>query len=438
MAKELPDPKSAADGFWGIRDWLSDRPWWLSLWAMVAAFGTYFCMYGFRKPYTAGSFGGPGYWHWDEKTVLLVAQTLGYAVSKFVGIRVISEMTPERRPKALLGLILFAHLALLGFAVTPAPWHIPFLFLNGLPLGMVFGLGLGFLEGRRVTEALSAGLCASFILAGGISKSVGQLILDMGFTERWMPFLSGLVFLFPLFLFVAMLKCIPEPSEEDRVSRSERVPMTRADRWSFFQRYAIGLIAITTVYFLVTLMRAIRDDLAPELWRGLGAAASPTDFATTDLVVALTVLAICGLSIWIGDNRIALLASLGICLIGFLLLVATLVAQRTSPMAPQRYMILVGLGLYLPYVAIHTTVFERLIAATRDRGNIGFMMYLVDSIGYLGTVALLLGKPFLPDGGEVLPFFQRIGGWIAWLSIATLIVAIFYFQRLVIAPREPK
>ena len=106
-------------------------------------------------------------------------------------------------------------------------------------------------------------------------------------------------------------------------------------------------------------------------------------------------------------------------------------------MSPQRYMILVGLGLYLPYVAIHTTIFERLIAATRDRGNIGLMMYLVDSIGYLGTVALLLGKPFLPDGGEVLPFFQMIGNWIAWVSIATLIVAIFYFRRLVIASREP-
>ena len=205
MAEELPDPKSAAHGGWGIRDWLSDRPWWLSLWAMVAAFGTYFCMYGFRKPYTAGSFGGQGYWHWDEKSVLLVAQTLGYAISKFVGIRVISEMTPERRSRALLGLILFAHLALLGFALAPSPWHISFLFLNGLPLGMVFGLVLGFLEGRRVTEALSAGLCASFILAGGVSKSVGQLILDMGFSERWMPFLSGTVFLFPLFVFVDML-----------------------------------------------------------------------------------------------------------------------------------------------------------------------------------------------------------------------------------------
>jgi predicted MFS family arabinose efflux permease len=51
MAKELPDPKLAASGVSEIRDWLSVRPWWLSLWAMVAAFGTYFCMYGFRKPY---------------------------------------------------------------------------------------------------------------------------------------------------------------------------------------------------------------------------------------------------------------------------------------------------------------------------------------------------------------------------------------------------
>jgi Family of unknown function (DUF5690) len=36
---------------------------------------------------------------------------------------------------------------------------------------MVFGLILGFLEGRRHTEALTAGLCASFILADGTSKS---------------------------------------------------------------------------------------------------------------------------------------------------------------------------------------------------------------------------------------------------------------------------
>ena len=55
--------------------------------------------------------------------------------------------------------------ALLLFALVPAPYNFGCLFLNGLPLGMVFGLVLSFLEGRRLTEALAAGLCASFIVA---------------------------------------------------------------------------------------------------------------------------------------------------------------------------------------------------------------------------------------------------------------------------------
>ena len=36
---------------------------------------------------------------------------------------------------------------------------------------LVFGLVLGFLEGRRMTEAFVAGLCASFILADGITTT---------------------------------------------------------------------------------------------------------------------------------------------------------------------------------------------------------------------------------------------------------------------------
>ena len=54
-------------------------------------------------------------------------------------------------------------------------------------------------------------------------------------------------------------------------------------------------------------------------------------------------------------------------------------------------MVLMGLGLYLPYVAIHTTVFERLIAMTRERGNLGFLMYLADAVGYLGYAVVMVG-----------------------------------------------
>ena len=50
-------------------------------------------------------------------------------------------------------------------------------------------------------------------------------------------------------------------------------------------------------------------------------------------------------------------------------------------------LLLVGLGLYLPYVAFHTTIFERLIALTRERANVGFLMYLADSLGYFAYAA---------------------------------------------------
>ena len=97
--------------------WASNRIL-LSLWCIVAAFGTYACMYGFRKPFTAA-----GYADWGEgfKALLVTSQVLGYMVSKIVGIKVISEMRPERRAATLLGLIGIAEAALLLFAVVPRP-----------------------------------------------------------------------------------------------------------------------------------------------------------------------------------------------------------------------------------------------------------------------------------------------------------------------------
>jgi len=55
--------------------------------AIVAAFRTYFCMYAFRKPFTVATYSDMApLWGVVFKTVLVVAQVLGYMVSKFVGI----------------------------------------------------------------------------------------------------------------------------------------------------------------------------------------------------------------------------------------------------------------------------------------------------------------------------------------------------------------
>src|SRR5262249_35433601 len=124
----------------------------LAAWSVVAAFTAYFCMYGFRKPFTAASFSGEPVLGIGEKPLLVTAQVLGYAPSKFLGIRVIAETPPRRRAAGIVLLIAFAEAALVLFGIAPSPLHVACLFLNGLALGMVFGLVLGFLEGRRVTE----------------------------------------------------------------------------------------------------------------------------------------------------------------------------------------------------------------------------------------------------------------------------------------------
>ena len=112
--------------------------WSLSLWATLAAFGTYFCMYGFRKPFTAASYDGFSVGGLGYKEAAVTAQVIGYMLSKFFGVKIISEMKPERRATAVIVLIAMAQGALLLFAVVPPPWNV----LCSLPEWIAFGNGV--------------------------------------------------------------------------------------------------------------------------------------------------------------------------------------------------------------------------------------------------------------------------------------------------------
>jgi hypothetical protein len=410
------------------RGWLAN-PVWLALWSVVAAFGTYACMYGFRKPFTAAPFSGAEF-PAGFKVWLVTAQVLGYTLSKFIGIRVIAEMAPGRRALMLLGLVGVAEVALVLFGLLPAPLNVVCLFLNGLPLGMVFGLVLGFLEGRKMTEALVAGLCASFILADGFSKSVGATLLGWGVPDRWMPAAAGLIFLPPLLGFVWMLQRIPPPTHADVHARSARAPMTREDRLRWLRRHGLGIGLITLAYLLVTVLRSLRADFAPELWAALGTAGKPAVFTSSELWVALGVVAANGAVFLVRDNRRSFFLALAVALGGLLLGAVALFGQRAGWLGAYPFMVLLGLGLYLPYVAVHTTVFERLIALTRDRGNIGYLMYLADAIGYLGYVGVMLVRRLGKADTSFLPYFITLTGAAAIVGIAALAGALLCFRKL--------
>ena len=146
--------------------------------ASLAAFGTYFCMYAFRKPFSVATFDGLSFIGVDYKILLVIAQVLGYALSKFVGIKVISELKPNRRLLYLISLIVLAEISLLLFAWVAAPYNIPFMFLNGFPLGMIWGIVFSYIEGRRFTDILGVVLSASFIVSSGVVKSVGLFVMN--------------------------------------------------------------------------------------------------------------------------------------------------------------------------------------------------------------------------------------------------------------------
>ena len=76
--------------------------------------------------------------------------------------------------------------------MLPPQGKVVALFLNGLPLGTVWGVVFSFLEGRRTSEILGAGLSCAYVVASGAVKSIGATLLEHGISEAWMPAVTGL------------------------------------------------------------------------------------------------------------------------------------------------------------------------------------------------------------------------------------------------------
>jgi hypothetical protein len=401
--------------------------------AGLAGFSAYFAMYAFRKPFTAGLYEHVPGWHFalDYKIALILAQVAGYAFSKFIGVKVISEIHPRHRASAIIGLIGVSWLALVAFAVIPAPWNVLAMFVNGLPLGMIWGLVYGFMEGRRVSEVLASMLCASFILSSGVVKSVGVwLTQTWHFDQFWMPAATGLLFMPMLVASVWVLRRLPPPSARDEAERVKRMPMTGAERAEFLKAYAPGLIAIVFAYVLLTGFRDFRDNFAAEIWTALGYGGEASIFSASELPVAVIALVGMAAVIVIRDNRRALMVILGIVAAGFAVLGLSTFAFQAHLISPLLWMILAGSGLYIAYNPINAVLFDRMVAASGREANAGFLIYVADSCGYLGSVALLLWRNFGQASLNWLQFFT-LGAYFTGLvgGAATLVAALYFHTR---------
>jgi len=399
------------------------------IWCMVAAFGAYFCMYAFRKPFNAGVYAELSLWGLHYKSILVITQVMGYMFSKFIGIKIISELKAANRNKLIVTLILVAEIALLLFGLVPYPYNFICLFLNGLPLGMVWGVVFSYLEGRRFTEVLAMGLSTSLIISSGYLKTIYFYVHEWlpSLTEFWLPFVIGLLFL-PLFLlFVWMLSVIPAPTEEDILRRSPRLPMTNQDKKNVFRDYGIGLVGLVIVYAMLATLRDFRDNFSVEIWNEIEPGWNKTVFAKTETVAGIVVLIAVGLLSTIKSNRKGFVAT-NILIIGGLGVsgISTLLFH-THAIQPFWWMLLSGTGLFLAYIPFQVAMFERMIAFFRIKANAGFFVYICDAIGYLGSVVLLLYKELMKKDLSWSNMLIKFSYMQVIVSLAIMFLSLVFF-----------
>lgn len=407
------------------------NPLVFSAFAGLAGFSAYFAMYAFRKPFTAATFDAVPGWTFvlDYKIALVLAQVAGYALSKMIGVKVISEIEPARRGAAILGLIAAGWLALVAFAVIPAPWNVAALFFNGLPLGMIWGLVFGYMEGRRISEVLGAILCASFIVSSGVVKSIGSwLMVDLQVDRFWMPAATGAIFLPILFVAVWALGQIPPPSPADEAERVRRAPMNAAERAAFLAVYGPGVGILVVSYVMLTAFRDFRDNFAAEIWQELGYGGQSAVFSASELPVAAVALAALAAIMLVRDNRRALMVIHAVIGAGFALVGLATLAFQARLIGPLPWMVLTGAGLYMAYTPFNAMLFDRLIAFSGRVATAGFLIYVADSIGYLGSVALLLWKNFGELNVRWVAFFTVSAYATSLLGVVCVALAALYFR----------
>lgn len=403
----------------------------VAIYAALICFLTYASVYAFRKPFTVGAFSEERHiFGLAYKDALVICQVLGYMFSKFYGIKFIAELAHIGRGKLVLLLLAISWSALLLFALVPSPYNILFLFVNGFPLGIIWGIIFSFAEGRKATDFIGAALAVSFIFSSGFVKSVAKwLLLNFNIAEKWLPFITGLVFMLPVLILVYLLEQIPPPSLDDQKHKVVRVPMNKLQRKAFFKKFSIGIVLLIVVYVFLTIFRDIRDNFAADMWNELGYGNDPGVFTNTEIPVTIFVLLIISAMMLIRSNKKAFIVTHYLIIAGFLLAGISSIMFSFGMLDPFLWMSIVGLGLYMGYIPFNCILFDRMIAAFGTAGNVGFLMYVADSFGYMGSVGVIVMKTILKIKTQWIEIYSTGVIYLSVIGISLTVAAMVYFIR---------
>ena len=401
------------------------------LYAGGAALLSYSLVYALRKPFTAATFDGMELFGMDYKIATSIIQIFGYMVSKFIGIKLISELKREGRLKFILVSVFIAELSLVLFGCLPRPLNVLALFFNGLSLGCMWGVIFSFLEGRRVTDLLASLFGLSIAVSSGIAKSIGLFVVNtLGVSEFWMPALIGAVALPLLAGLGCILNNLPKPTAEDRAQRVERVTLNNKQRWEVFRSFAPVLTILFFANLFLTVLQDVKEDFLVKIINVDAAGLSSWAFAKVDGVVTLIILAVFASLALMKSHIKVLSALLVMVIIGAVTLSFVAFNYDSLQLPPLVWLFIQSLCLYFSYLSFQTIFFDRFIACFRIKGNVGFFIAMIDSIGYTGTVLVLVCKEFFNPDLNWLEFYNTMAGTVgAVCCVAFTISLIYLWQR---------
>jgi len=205
--------------------------------------------------------------------------------------------------------------------------------------------------------------------------------------------------------------------------------MSGQERIKFFKTFAVGMILLIIVYTILTAFRDFRDNFMNEILKALGYGKEPEVFTETELPVTLGVLALLGTIMFIKDNLKALLVNHWVIAGGFAIAGLSTLAFQAHLIGPLAWIMFTGFATYTAYIPFNCIIFERLIAAFRYVSNAGFLIYVSDAFGYLGSVGVLFYKNFAEPDLSWLKFFTIFCYVMSVVGVVLTLAAMLYFTR---------
>jgi hypothetical protein len=208
------------------------------------------------------------------------------------------------------------------------------------------------------------------------------------------------------------------------------LPMEKRERAAFLKRFGLALAPAIIAYGMLTILRDFTEDFANELWAETGYRNSADIFARTSTITSLIVLAVVAGFFLIRNNYKAFRMNNVIIIGGFILAAGATVGYHLRLVSPVVWIVAASSGLYLGYVPYNCFYFERMLAAYKVPGNVGFLIYVADAFGYLGTVVVLLVKEFVKIKYTWVDFFTGMFYISALAGISLVLWSSILYARI--------